>query len=66
MLERINRYAVPVLISEFISYEPAENEYGFVDLPYVKLIINCRSSEDIKDLNYLWYSTGVTPTSITI
>ena len=66
MLDKINRYAAPVLVSDFVSYEPAENEYGFVDLPYVRLIINCRSSEDIEDLNYLWYTTAVTSNSISI
>lgn len=66
MLEQINKFAEPIVITVGSPFITKPNEYGFIDVPYLKLIIFSTSPAALKDLAHTWSVTKITDSSIEI
>ena len=65
MLTKINEFTESIVIEDGESYVPKENEFGFVETPYIRLMILASVNSELEDLAYTWRATSVGSTSMT-
>ena len=64
MKEKINTYTEPIIISPATPYIPKKNKFGFVEIPYVKVIILASLETEIENLKYRWECISVSSTKM--
>ena len=63
MMEKINKFTESIIIAPNKPFYPKKNRFGFIEIPYVKLLILAGDTE-IENLGYSWSCTGVTSTAM--
>ena len=64
MRDKINTYTEAIIISPATPYIPSKNKFGFVEIPYVKVLILASPETEIENLKYTWTCTSVSSTSM--
>ena len=64
IIEKINTYNEAIIVEANKPYFPSKNKFGFIEIPYVKVILLAGGQES-EFLGYTWLCTEVTSTSMT-
>ena len=64
MQAKVNNFTEPIIVEAGKPFVPKPNKFGFVEVPYVKLLLLASPESILEDLTYTWSCESVTSTSM--
>lgn len=64
MVDKVNNFTEPIIVEAGKPYVPKPNKFGFLEVPYVKMMLLASPDSSPEDLAYTWKCESVTSTSM--
>ena len=61
----MNKFTDPIVIALDKPYRPKANKFGFIEIPYVRLMLLAAEESIPEDLAYTWSMTDFSSTQLT-